>query len=230
MQSTHNQQTNNTNTGSTNVSSNASTSTAPQNHQHTSPSNLKNVNNNSSNTNNPNSQTISNFLRMSGLANNHNTNANSTELNHVSLLANNDLTVSNGSINLSMMSTNVNQNMSQNMNVVNGVNANAVPNTSLLDLIMCKLVAPYHVINDPRMLECGASACFRCVQACKDSERNLKCAYCGGVHKVPVDSNKLVVNKGLQNFIKTNLRQMNDNFSKQLEDSMFALERKRELQ
>jgi hypothetical protein len=99
-------------------------------------------------------------------------------------------------------------------------------NSALLDLIMCKLVAPYHVVNDPRMLECGSSACYQCIISSKDNERNIKCPYCNGVHKVPADSNKLVVNKNLQNFLKINYRHMNQNFSKQLEDSMFALERK----
>lgn len=99
-------------------------------------------------------------------------------------------------------------------------------NTGLLDLIMCKLVAPFHVVNDPRLLECGSSACFQCIMSSKDSERNLKCPYCNNIHKIPIDLNKIVVNKNLQNFLKINFRQINQSFSKQLEDSMFALERK----
>jgi hypothetical protein len=112
-------------------------------------------------------------------------------------------------------------------NVSSSASQSTNTNSALLDLIMCKLVAPYHVVNDPRLLECGSSACYQCIISSKDSERNIKCPYCNGVHKVPADSNKLVVNKNLQNFLKVNYRHMNQNFSKQLEDSMFALERNR---
>ena len=99
-------------------------------------------------------------------------------------------------------------------------------NTALLDLITCKLVAPFHVVNDPRMLDCGSSACFSCIMSSKDSERNLKCPYCNKIHTIPMDTSKIVANKNLQNFLKINFRQLNQGFSKQLEDSMFALERK----
>jgi uncharacterized C2H2 Zn-finger protein len=102
-------------------------------------------------------------------------------------------------------------------------------NTGFLDLIMCKLVAPFHVVNDPRLLECGSSACYQCIVSTRDSERNLKCPYCNNVHKIPADANKLIVNKNLQNFLKINLKQINQSFSKHLEDSMFALERKSSL-
>jgi hypothetical protein len=99
-------------------------------------------------------------------------------------------------------------------------------NTALLDLITCKLVAPFHVVNDPRMLDCGSSACFSCIMSSKDSERNLKCPYCNKIHTIPMDTSKIVAHKSLQNFLKINFRQINQGFSKQLEDSMFALERK----
>ena len=85
---------------------------------------------------------------------------------------------------------------------------------------MCKLVAPYHVVNEPRMLDCGSSACFQCIITSRDAERNIKCPYCSSVHKIPADANKLIVNKNLQNFLKINFRQIN-----QLEDSMLSIER-----
>lgn len=97
-------------------------------------------------------------------------------------------------------------------------------NNGLLDLIMCKMVAPFHVVNDPRILECGSSACYQCIISSKDQDRNLKCPYCNNIHKI--DANKLPVNKNLNQFLKFNFRQINQSFSKQLEDSMFALERK----
>ena len=77
-------------------------------------------------------------------------------------------------------------------------------NTGFLDLVLCKLVAPFHLVDDPRLLECGSSACFKCIWAAKDNERNLKCSYCGGVHKIPADANKLIVNKNVLKFLKTN--------------------------
>jgi hypothetical protein len=108
----------------------------------------------------------------------------------------------------------------------NGLATNMSQN-GLLDLIMCKMVAPFHVVNDPRLLECGSSACYQCILASKDHDRNLKCPYCNGLHKIPIDSNKLLVNKNLNSFVKFNLKQLNQSFSKQLEDSMFTLERKK---
>ena len=86
------------------------------------------------------------------------------------------------------------------------------------------MVAPFHVVNDPRILECGSSACYQCIISSKDQDRNLKCPYCNNIHKI--DANKLPVNKNLNQFLKFNFRQINQSFSKQLEDSMFALERK----
>lgn len=100
--------------------------------------------------------------------------------------------------------------------------------TALIEMIMCKLVTPFHVINDPRLLDCGSSACLDCIISIKDSERNLKCPYCNGIHKIPIDTNKLISNKNLQTFLKINFADLNQNFSKQLEDSMFVLERKLE--
>ena len=85
---------------------------------------------------------------------------------------------------------------------------------------MCKLIAPYHVVNEPRMLDCGSSACFQCIVTSRDAERNIKCPYCSNVHKIPADASKLIVNKNLQNFLKINFRQIN-----QLEDSMLSIDR-----
>ena len=98
--------------------------------------------------------------------------------------------------------------------------------TALIEMIMCKLVTPFHVINDPRLLECGSSACFDCIMSVKDNDRNLKCPYCNGIHKIPVDNSKLISNKNLQTFLKINFADLNHNFNKQLEDSMTAFERK----
>lgn len=93
------------------------------------------------------------------------------------------------------------------------------------DLIICKLVAPYHIINDPRLLECGHSACANCIVSLGKQHQAVKCPYCQLAHKLPTDPAKLIVNRNLQTFLKLNLAQMNQNFTKQLEDSMFALER-----
>ncbi|CAF0709214.1 unnamed protein product [Brachionus calyciflorus] len=98
--------------------------------------------------------------------------------------------------------------------------------TALIEMIMCKLVTPFHVINDPRLLECGSSACLDCIMSIKDNDRNLKCPYCNNIHKIPVDTSKLISNKNLQTFLKINFADLNQNFNKQLEDSMFALEQK----
>lgn len=98
--------------------------------------------------------------------------------------------------------------------------------TALIEMIMCKLVTPFHIINDPRLLECGSSACLDCILSVKDTERNLKCPYCNSIHKIPTDTTKLISNKNLQTFLKLNFSDLNQNFSKQLEESMFVLERK----
>ena len=92
---------------------------------------------------------------------------------------------------------------------------------------MCKLIAPYHVIQDPRLLECGNSACYSCIVTAKDTDKNLKCTMCNGVHKIPLDQNKLLVNKNLQNFLKLNFRQnltQINNFTKNFEDAIYSLE------
>ena len=188
------------------------------------------ANSNIVNTNNlnPNSTTTT--------TNNSNNNIHDLSSVNLSNLLNGQLTTLTPLNNNSQLIQNTNSNMSiqaattsinNNLNLIGSGGGVVATNTGLLDLIMCKLVAPYHVVNDPRMLDCGASACHRCIASCKDAERNLKCPYCNGVHKIPLDSNKLIVNKNLQSFIKINLKQINDNFSKQLEDSMFALERKK---
>lgn len=93
-------------------------------------------------------------------------------------------------------------------------------NTGVLELVQCKLTSPYHVFNDPRLLDCGSSACFQCIMSAKDVESNLKCSYCNNVHNIPVDVNKITVNKNLQMFLKANLRQVNH-----IEESMVTLER-----
>ena len=94
-------------------------------------------------------------------------------------------------------------------------------NADLLDLVQCKMISPYHVMNDPRLLECGSSACFQCIISKKDADSNLKCPYCSNVHNIPLDRNKIIMNKNLQSFLKSNLRQIN-----QIDDSMNTLERK----
>lgn len=113
---------------------------------------------------------------------------------------------------------------SKDLNSITTVNGSNNCQNGLLDLIMCKLAAPFHVVKDPRLLDCGSTACYQCIISTKDQDRNLKCPYCNDIHKI--DSNRLLINKNLNNFLKFNLRQINQNFSKQLEDSMFALEQK----
>ncbi|RNA23876.1 leucine-rich repeat-containing 45 [Brachionus plicatilis] len=117
-------------------------------------------------------------------------------------------------------------NASSVTNSENGIIKVSNNGTALIEMIMCKLVTPFHVINDPRLLECGSSACLDCILSAKDSDRNLKCPYCNGIHKVPNDTSKLISNKNLQTFLKINFADLNQNFSKQLEDSMYVLEQK----
>lgn len=106
--------------------------------------------------------------------------------------------------------------------------AAAATASNVAELIICKLVTPYHIINDPRMLECGHSACANCIVSIGKQAGGspVKCPYCQQMHKLPVDVNKLITNKNLQTFLKFNLAQINQNFTKQLEDSMLVLERK----
>ena len=99
---------------------------------------------------------------------------------------------------------------------------------AILDVVLCKLNSSYHIINDPRILDCGHSACLACIVQLRDTDKNLKCNYCNSLHKIPLDTNKLTVNKNLQTFIKYNFKQnLNQNFLKQFEDSMTSLEGKR---
>ena len=120
-------------------------------------------------------------------------------------------------------------------NLLLNISANSATNsaallqntTAILDVVLCKLNASYHIINDPRILECGHSACLSCILQLKDTDKNLKCNYCNSVHKISLDTNKLTVNKNLQTFIKYNFKQnLNQNFLKQFEDSMTSLEGK----
>ncbi len=70
---------------------------------------------------------------------------------------------------------------------------------------MCKLSSPFHVVNDPRLLECGSSGCYECILSSRNAENNLNCPYCNNVHSLPADVNKLIVNKNLQAFVKSSL-------------------------
>ncbi len=102
---------------------------------------------------------------------------------------------------------------------VSATHPNHISSNGVFDLIMCKLITPYHIINDPRLLDCGFSACYSCILACKDSDKNLKCIFCNNTHRI--DTNKLQVNKNLHNFLKLNLKQnFNQNLMKQFEDSI----------
>lgn len=177
-------------------------------------------NSNTANTSNPILLTVPGLTAAAAVAAaaiNAGMNTTSTTMNQNMLSSNtNTSLVLNGNTNTN---GNNNNNNTANSNGLNG-------NTGMIDLIMCKLTSPFHVINDPRLLECGSSACFQCIISLKDNERNIKCTYCNGVHKVPMDLNKLLINKNLQNFLKTNMRQINQSFSKQLEDSLYAFDRK----
>lgn len=100
---------------------------------------------------------------------------------------------------------------------------NKSANSLLLNLVMCKLTTPHHLIQDPRLLECGSSACYQCIISSKDQDRNLKCYYCNGVHKIPSDAaGKLVVNKSLEMILKNETK---INFNKLMENSIFSVER-----
>lgn len=119
----------------------------------------------------------------------------------------------------------LNNNNSNNTTTTTTTTVAATSNTALIDLVICKLVSPYHIINDPRLLDCGASACYNCILGVAKEGQAVKCPYCQQMHKLPNDPNKLASNRNLQTFLKINLSQLNQNFTKQLEDSMFALER-----
>lgn len=93
-------------------------------------------------------------------------------------------------------------------------------NLSILDLLKCKLSTSFHMVNDPRLLECGATACFQCILHQKDSENKLNCPCCNNIHCIPSNANKLIVNKNLQAFLSVNLQQINH-----LEDTMSLLDR-----
>lgn len=106
-------------------------------------------------------------------------------------------------------SLNCTSNNSLNNQAILISNNNNTNNASLLDLIRCKLSVPFHVVNDPRLLECGSSACFQCIMSNKNGQNNqLKCPYCKGVHTIPVDVNKLIVNKNLEGFLRNNNESM----------------------
>ena len=93
------------------------------------------------------------------------------------------------------------------------------------DLITCKLVVPFHVLHDPRMLECGTSVCLKCIESRINSESILSCPNCNNMHSIS-NSHSLIVNKNLQSFINSNLKQINENFNNQLEDSICASQNK----
>jgi transcription elongation factor Elf1 len=118
------------------------------------------------------------------------------------------------------------QNLLLNISANSSQNAALLQNTTaILDVVLCKLNTSYHIINDPRILDCGHSACLSCIIQLKDTDKNLKCNYCNSIHKIPLDTNKLTVNKNLQTFIKYNFKQnLNQNFLKQFDDSMTSLE------
>ena len=110
--------------------------------------------------------------------------------------------------------------------VSNPITLNEDENLGIIDLITCKFVIPFHVLNDPRLLECGSSACLRCIQECRDTECNLKCPNCKIIHNTPVDSNKLIVNNNLQSFINSYLKVKNDKFQNKLQNSFITWESK----
>jgi uncharacterized C2H2 Zn-finger protein len=104
----------------------------------------------------------------------------------------------------------------------------------IIDLITCKFASPTHSYVDPRLLECGASACYSCIVTHKDPDKNVKCPFCQGVHKITHDS-KLIVNKSLQNFLKScqnpaaavqnkQQPQTQHHFVKYLDESLLAVE------
>lgn len=112
---------------------------------------------------------------------------------------------------------------------------------AILELITCKFTTPAHMVNDGRMLECGATACYQCIVNHKDPDKNVKCPYCQGIHKITHDS-KLILNKPLNNFLKSNFhnqattitvqnkqpqqqqQHLANNFVKYVDDSLLAIE------
>lgn len=103
----------------------------------------------------------------------------------------------------------------------------AVTASNVADLLLCKMITPYHIINEPRQLECGHSACANCIVsiAKQAGGSSVKCPYCSQMHKFPLDVSKLMPNRSLQTLLKFNMAQINQSFTKQLEDSMLVLER-----
>ena len=63
----------------------------------------------------------------------------------------------------------------------------------IIDLITCKLVLPFHVLHDPRMLECGTSVCLKCIESRKNSESILSCPNCNNMHFIS-NSHSLIIN------------------------------------
>lgn len=116
---------------------------------------------------------------------------------------------------------------SQQANATSNSNAQ-LQNSSLFEMVLCRLQShtpQCHILNEPRILDCGHSACLGCILAAKDADKNLKCPYCNGVHKIPADPNKLLVNKNLQTFIKYNIRTtMNQLTIKQNDESLMSYE------
>lgn len=72
------------------------------------------------------------------------------------------------------------------------------------DILTCKYdKSSQHPLLDPRILPCGSTACFECIQQTTNTNGIIKCSMCNQVHKI-ASWDELPENLGVKKLIKSN--------------------------
>ena len=62
-----------------------------------------------------------------------------------------------------------------------------------------------HILNNPKVLPCGFSACLKCLQKSIDKNGKFDCTCCSQTHLIQ-EPEKLISNVKIANMIKNNLK------------------------
>ena len=87
-----------------------------------------------------------------------------------------------------------------------------------MNLITCKFCPnDPHVFQDPRVLQCGSTACLKCIKRDLNGRNELRCPFkkCQGVHSIP-NVYELISNSLIETSIDENIEYLTKNLIKNL--------------
>lgn len=80
-----------------------------------------------------------------------------------------------------------------------------------------------HILNNPKVLPCGFSACLNCLRKLLDKNGKFICNCCHQTHVIE-DPDKLISNVKIANMIRNNVKTFTNELTERLQKTVYGLQ------